>query len=79
MSTTTLNTLIHGIVAVAIIAAVTTLLALHDISEATAISLYGVAVVLVGGTLNTALALKVPVTQPGVTQPGVTTPQTPAP
>ena len=72
MTTTTLNTLIHGVVAVAIIAAVTTLLALHDISEATAISLYGVAVVLVGGTLNTALALKVPAPQQSVTQPGVT-------
>ena len=60
MNATTLVTAIHGLVALAIIAATTLLLALHDLSESTALALYGVAVTLVGGTTNTLLALKVP-------------------
>lgn len=60
MSTRNLVLLIHGLISLAIIAGTTVLLALHDVQEATALALYGVAVTLAGGTANTLLALKVP-------------------
>lgn len=60
MSLTTLVTIIHGAVAIAIVAAATVLLALHDLTEPTALALYGAALALVGGTTNTMLALRVP-------------------
>lgn len=60
MDSTKLVTLIHGVVAVSIVAAATVLLALHDIDSTTALALYGAALALVGGTTNTLLALKVP-------------------
>lgn len=60
MSSTTLVTLIHGAVALAIVAAATVLLALHDVDSTTALALYGAALALVGGTTNTLLALRVP-------------------
>lgn len=60
MSATTLVTAIHGTVALAIVAAATTLLALHDVDSTTALALYGAAIALVGGTTNTLLALRVP-------------------
>lgn len=60
MSSTTLATIIHGAVGVALIAAATTLLALGDLDATTAMALYAAAIGLVGGAANTALALKVP-------------------
>lgn len=60
MSSTTLATIIDGVIAVCVIAAATVLLALHDLSEATAIALFGVAVTLIGGSAKALLALKVP-------------------
>lgn len=60
MNTTTLAVLTHAIMGLAIIAAVTTLLALHDISESTAIALFTAAITLVGGSATAAVALKVP-------------------
>jgi hypothetical protein len=44
----------------AIIVSATVLLALHDLTETTAMALYAAAIGLIGGSLNTALALKVP-------------------
>lgn len=61
MSGTTLATLVHAIIGVCIIASVTVLLALHDLSESTAIALYGAAITLVSGSTLATLALKVPV------------------
>lgn len=69
MDSTTLVTLIHGIVAVAIVAAATVLLALHDVDSTTALALYGAALALVGGTTNTLLALRVPTAPPQPPQP----------
>ena len=63
MTPTTLVTLGHLTVALAIVAAATVLLALHDIDATTALALYGAALALVGGTTNTLLALKVPADQ----------------
>jgi hypothetical protein len=60
MNATTLLTVTHGTIALAIIASVTVLLALHDLTESTALALYGVAITLVGGTASALLALKVP-------------------
>ena len=60
MTTETLTWVIHGIVAVAIIAAATVLLALHDIDGTTAMALYTAALAAVGAGTSTALALKVP-------------------
>ncbi len=60
MNGTTLAVLTHAIMGVIIIAAVTTLLALHDISEATAIALFTAAITLVGGSATALVALKVP-------------------
>ena len=67
MASTTLVTVIHGIVALAIIAAATVLLALHDIDPTTAMALYAAGLTAVGATTSTVLALKVPV--PGQSQP----------
>ena len=69
MDSTTLVTLIHGIVAVAIVAAATVLLALHDVDSTTALALYGAALALVGGTTNTLLALRVPASTSPPPQP----------
>lgn len=63
MSSTTLATIIHGSIGVALIAAATVLLALGKVDSTTAMALYAGAIGLVGGSANTALALKVP---PGV-------------
>lgn len=60
MSSSTLVTIIHGVVAVSIIAAASILLALHDLSESTTLAIYGAALALVTGTTNTLLALRVP-------------------
>lgn len=67
MSSTTLVTLIHGVVAVAIIAAATTLLALSKIDGTTAMALYTAALAATGAGTSTALALKVPA--PGQSSP----------
>lgn len=69
MNPTTLVTIIHGAVALAIVAAATVLLALHDVESTTALALYGASLALVGGTTNTLLALRVPApSSPGPSQ-----------
>lgn len=69
MPSTRLAVVIDGILALAIVAAATVLLALHDISESTALALFGVSVTLIGGSAKALLALKVPApTQPVVQQ-----------
>jgi hypothetical protein len=60
MSSTTLVTLVHGVVAVVIATAATVLLALHDIDSTAALALFGASLALVGGATNTLLALRVP-------------------
>lgn len=70
-----LGTIVDGVIALAIIAAVAVLLALHDISEPTAIALFGVAVTLIGGSAKALLALHVPTTS----RPVAPTPQAPPP
>ena len=60
MSSTTLATVIHGIMGLAIVAAATTLLALGKLDSTTAMALYAGAIGLVGGSAATSLALKVP-------------------
>lgn len=60
MSSTTLATIIHGLMGLAIVAAVTTLLALGDLSESTAIAMFTAAITLVGGSAMATVALKVP-------------------
>lgn len=60
MKTTTLATIIDGVIALALIAAATILLALHDLSESTALAVYGVGVTLIGGSAKALLALRVP-------------------
>lgn len=67
MTATTLVTIIHGAVALAIVAAATVLLALHDVDSTTALALYGASLALVGGTTNTLLALRVPAPPSGPT------------
>lgn len=64
MSTSTLVTVTHGVVAVSIVAATTVLLSLHDVDATTALALFGAAIALVGGTTSTLLALRVPTTTP---------------
>lgn len=78
MSSTTLATIIDGMIALAIVVAVTVLLALHDLSETTAIALYGVAVTLVGGSAKSLLALKIPAPTQHVSPPVTATPTPPA-
>jgi hypothetical protein len=65
MTSTTLVTVIHGVVAVAIVVAATVLLALHDVDSTTALALFGASLALVGGATNTLLALRVPTNQAG--------------
>ena len=60
MAAETLVTIVHATVAVAIIAAATVLLALHDIDGTTAMALYTASLAAVGAGTGTALALKVP-------------------
>lgn len=60
MNGTTLATISHLILGLALIAASTVLLALHDIDGTTGMALYAGAVGLIGGSASTALALKVP-------------------
>lgn len=60
MSSTTLATIVHGVMALAIVAATTTLLALGNITSTTAMALFGAAIGLIGGSAGIALALKVP-------------------
>ena len=60
MNSTTIAVLIHAVIGLAIIVSVTVLLALHDLSEATGIAAFGVAVTLVGGSATSLLALQVP-------------------
>lgn len=64
MQATTLVTIVHAVVAVAIIVASTVLLALHDIDPQTAMALYLAALTAVGAGTSTALALKVPAPPP---------------
>lgn len=64
MAPSALVTLTHAVVALAIIAAATVLLALHDIEGETAMALYTAALAAVGAGTSTALALKVPTRQP---------------
>jgi hypothetical protein len=60
MSSTTLVTVIHGVIAVAIVVASTVLLALHDIDSTTAMALYTASLATIGAATGTVLALKVP-------------------
>ena len=60
MSSTTLATVIHGVLGLAIIAAATVLLILGHITATTGMALFAGAIGLVGGSAATALALKVP-------------------
>ncbi len=60
MSSTTLASLIHGIIAITLVAAVTVLLALHDLTEVTAVALYGVALTAVGAATGIQLAKDIP-------------------
>ena len=72
MSSTTLATIIHGVMGVAIVAAATTLLALGSISESTGMALFAGAIGLIGGSAATALALKVPTQSQAVSPPNLT-------
>lgn len=60
MSSTTLASLIHGIIAITLVASVTVLLALHDLTEVTAVALYGVALTAVGAATGIQLAKDIP-------------------
>jgi uncharacterized membrane protein len=71
MSGTTLATIVHGVLGVAILAAATTLLALHDLTEATFLALVSTAIALITGSAATSLALKVPTANPSPPQPPV--------
>lgn len=71
MKTTTLATVVDGAIAFAVIVASTVLLALHDLSEPTALALFGVGITLVGGSAKALLALKVPAPAQPVAAPVV--------
>jgi hypothetical protein len=71
MSGTTLATIVHGVLGVAILAAATTLLALHDLTEATFLALVSTAIALITGSAATSLALKVPTVNQSPPQPPV--------
>ncbi len=60
MSSTTLASIIHGVIALVLVASVTTLLALHDLTEVTAVALYGVALTAVGAATGIQLAKDIP-------------------
>lgn len=79
MQSSTLITLIHGVVALAIVAAATVLLTLHDVDSTTALALFGAALALVGGTTSTLLALKVPAEQSSSSSSTSSPPSTTAP
>lgn len=69
MTQTTLAVVADLIVAVAIIAAATVLLALDKIDSTTAMALYTAGIGLIGGGTKAALALKVPTTAQRTTRP----------
>ena len=60
MNSTTIATVVHGVLGVAILAAATTLLALHDLTEPTYLALVSTAIALITGSAATSLALRVP-------------------
>lgn len=60
MKTTTLTTIIDGVIGLAVIAAGVILVALHDIDGQTAIAVIGAGVLASKGATASALALKVP-------------------
>lgn len=60
MTSTTIATLTHAAIGLALVVSATVLLALNDLDATTAMALYAGAVGLIGGSANTALALKVP-------------------
>jgi hypothetical protein len=60
MSSTTLATIIHGVMGLAIVTAATVLLILGHIDGTTGMALFGAAIGLVGGSAATTLALKGP-------------------
>ena len=70
MSSEGLVTVIHGIVAVALISATTVLLAMEKIDGTTGMALYTAALAVVGAGTSTALALKVPTKTQHTTPPG---------
>lgn len=78
MKASTLATVIDGAVALAIIASSTVLIALDKIDAPTALSLMGVAVVLVGGSAKALLALHVPAPTQAVSPPAAPAPAQPA-
>jgi hypothetical protein len=65
MSSTTIATITHGVLGFAILAAGTTLLALHDLQETTFLALVSASIALITGSAATSLALKVPTPQQG--------------
>jgi hypothetical protein len=65
MNGTTLATIIHGALGLAIIAASTVLLALHDLTPQTFLALVSTSVALITGAAATSLALKVPASRSG--------------
>jgi hypothetical protein len=65
MHSTTLTTVVDGVVAVAVIIAGTVLLALHALGSTAALAVIGIGVTLVSGTTKTLLALKVPTNTSG--------------
>ena len=69
MSSTTLAVIVHAVMGLAIVAAATTLLALGDVSESTAIALFTAAISLVGGSAMATVALKVPAPPPAPRKP----------
>lgn len=71
MTGTTIATLTHGILGVLILAAGTTLLALHDLQETTFLALVSAAIALITGSAATSLALKVPTSSSSPPQPPV--------
>ncbi len=64
MSSTNLASITHALIAIAIVASATTLLALHDLQESTAIALYTVALGAVGAATGIKLAKDIPAEKP---------------
>ncbi len=60
MSSTTLAAVTHGVIALVLVIAVTVLLTLHDLTEVTAVALYGVALTAVGAATGIQLAKDIP-------------------
>lgn len=69
MNSSTLAVIADLIVAVALIAAATVLLALNKIDSTTAMALYTAGIGMIGGGTKAALALKVPASSQTVTPP----------